>query len=43
MLGQTVAEYALIVASIVLFTLVALLFFGTQISDVLSWIATEIN
>ena len=41
--GQSVAEYALIVSLIVIVALVALAFFGTQISDVLSIIAEQIN
>jgi Flp pilus assembly pilin Flp len=41
--GQSLAEYALIVALIVATALVALSFFGTQISDILAWIAGEIN
>lgn len=41
--GQSVAEYALIVSLIVITALVALAFFGTQISDVLSIIADHIN
>jgi Flp pilus assembly pilin Flp len=41
--GQSLAEYALIVALIVIAALVALTFFGTQIDDVLSTIAHEIN
>ena len=43
MRGQSLAEYALIVSLIVIVALVALSFFGTQISDVLSAIADEIN
>jgi Flp pilus assembly pilin Flp len=41
--GQSLAEYALIVALIVLVALVALTFFGTQINDILSIIADRIN
>ncbi|HWH24494.1 MAG TPA: Flp family type IVb pilin [Candidatus Limnocylindria bacterium] len=41
--GQSLAEYALIVALIVIVALVALSFFGTQISDILSTIADQIN
>ena len=41
--GQSLAEYALIVALIVIVALVALTFFGTQINDVLSIIADQIN
>lgn len=41
--GQSLAEYALIVALIVIVALVALSFFGTQINDVLSIIAERIN
>jgi Flp pilus assembly pilin Flp len=41
--GQSLAEYALIVALIVVVALVALTFFGTQINDVLSIIADQIN
>jgi Flp pilus assembly pilin Flp len=41
--GQSLAEYALIVALIVMVALVALTFFGTQISDILSAIAERIN
>jgi Flp pilus assembly pilin Flp len=41
--GQSLAEYALIVALIVIVALVALTFFGTQINDVLSVIADTIN
>ena len=41
--GQSLAEYALIVALIVIVALVALTFFGTQISDILSLIAKQIN
>ncbi len=42
-LGQSLAEYALIVALIVIVAMVALTFFGTQINDVLSVIADTIN
>jgi Flp pilus assembly pilin Flp len=42
-LGQSLAEYALIVALIVIVAMVALTFFGTQISDILSIIADQIN
>jgi Flp pilus assembly pilin Flp len=41
--GQSVAEYALIVSLIVIVALVALALFGTQISDILSIIAEQIN
>lgn len=41
--GQSLAEYALIVSLIVVVTVVALAFFGTQIGDVLAWIAGEIE
>ena len=41
--GQSLAEYALIVALIVIVALVALTFFGTQINDILSLIADQIN
>ncbi len=41
--GQSLAEYALIVALIVIVAMVALTFFGTQISDILSLIADSIN
>jgi Flp pilus assembly pilin Flp len=41
--GQSLAEYALIVALIVITALVALTFFGTQINDILSIIANQIN
>jgi Flp pilus assembly pilin Flp len=41
--GQSLAEYALIVALIVIVALVALSFFGTQISDILSIIADQLN
>ncbi len=42
-LGQSLAEYALIVALIVIVAMVALTFFGTQINDILSAIADTIN
>lgn len=42
-LGQSLAEYALIVTLIVIVAMVALTFFGTQISDILSVIADQIN
>ncbi len=42
-LGQSLAEYALIVALIVIVAMVALTFFGTQINDILSVIADTIN
>jgi len=42
-LGQSLAEYALIVALIVIVAMVALTFFGTQIEDILSVIADTIN
>ena len=41
--GQSLAEYALIVTLIVIVALVALTFFGTQINDILSVIADQIN
>jgi Flp pilus assembly pilin Flp len=41
--GQSLAEYALIVSLIVIVALVALTFFGTQINDILSLIADQIN
>jgi Flp pilus assembly pilin Flp len=41
--GQSLAEYALIVALIVIVALVALTLFGTQINDFLSVIANQIN
>lgn len=41
--GQSLAEYALIVALIVIVALVALTFFGTQINDILSIVANQIN
>jgi Flp pilus assembly pilin Flp len=41
--GQSLAEYALIVALIVIVALVALTLFGTQINDILSIIADTIN
>jgi Flp pilus assembly pilin Flp len=41
--GQSLAEYALIVALIVMIALVTLTLFGTQISDILSLIAERIN
>jgi Flp pilus assembly pilin Flp len=41
--GQSLAEYALIVAGIVIVALVALAFFGTQINDILSIISNSIN
>lgn len=41
--GQSLAEYALIVALIVIVALVALTFFGTQINDILSAIADQIG
>jgi len=41
--GQSLAEYALIVALIVIVALVALTLFGTQINDILSIIADQIN
>ena len=41
--GQSLAEYALIVALVVIVALVALTFFGTQINDILSVIADTIN
>jgi Flp pilus assembly pilin Flp len=41
--GQALAEYVLIVALIVVVALVALSFFGTQLSDILATIADTIN
>ena len=41
--GQSLVEYALIVAGIVIVALVSLAFFGTQINDVLSIVANSIN
>jgi Flp pilus assembly pilin Flp len=41
--GQALAEYVLIVTLIVLVALVALSFFGTQLSDILSIVADTIN
>ena len=41
--GQSLAEYALIVTLIVIVALVALTLFGTQINDILSLIANQIN
>ena len=41
--GQSLAEYALIVALIVIVALVALTLFGSQINDILSIIADTIN
>jgi Flp pilus assembly pilin Flp len=41
--GQSLAEYVLIVALIVIIALVALTFFGTQIDDILSAISQQIN
>ena len=41
--GQSLAEYALIVTLIVIVALVALTLFGTQINDILSIIANQIN
>ncbi len=41
--GQSLAEYVLIVALIVIVALVALTFFGTQINDILSAISQQIN
>ena len=41
--GQSLAEYALIVALIVIVALVALTLFGSQINDILSVIANQIN
>jgi Flp pilus assembly pilin Flp len=40
--GQGLAEYALILALIVVIALAALLFLGTQISSILSAIAAQI-
>ena len=41
--GHSLAEYALIVAGIVIVALVALTLFGTQINDILSVISDTIN
>lgn len=41
--GQSLAEYALIVALIVIVALIALTLFGSQINDILSLIANQIN
>lgn len=41
--GQSLAEYTLIVALIVIVALVALTLFGTQLNDILSIIADTIN
>lgn len=41
--GQSLAEYVLIVALIVIVALIALTFFGTQINDILSAISQQIN
>ena len=41
--GQSLAEYALIVTLIVIVALVALTLFGSQINDILSMIANQIN
>ena len=41
--GQSLAEYALIVALIVIVAIVALTLFGSQINDILSMIANQIN
>jgi len=41
--GQSLAEYALIVALIVIVALIALTLFGSQINDILSLIAHQIN
>jgi Flp pilus assembly pilin Flp len=41
--GQALAEYVLIVALIAVVALVALSFFGTQLSDILSTISDTIN
>jgi Flp pilus assembly pilin Flp len=41
--GQSLAEYALIVALIVIVALVALTLFGTQINDILSIVSHQIN
>jgi Flp pilus assembly pilin Flp len=41
--GQSLAEYALIVALVVIVALVALSFFGTQIDDILRTIAEQIQ
>jgi Flp pilus assembly pilin Flp len=41
--GQSLAEYALIVALIVIVALVALTLFGTQINDILSIVRNQIN
>ena len=41
--GQALAEYVLIVSLIVVVALVALAFFGSQLSDILSTISETIN
>jgi Flp pilus assembly pilin Flp len=41
--GQSLAEYVLIVALIVIVALVALTLFGSQINDILSAISQQIN
>lgn len=41
--GQALAEYVLIVSLIVIVALVALAFFGAELSDVLSTIADTIH
>lgn len=41
--GQSLAEYALIVALIVIVALVALTLFGTQINDILSIVRNQIS
>ena len=42
-LGQSIAEYALIVGLIVAVAVVALTIFGSQIDGILSFVATTIN
>lgn len=41
--GQGLAEYALILALIVVISFVALQFFGTQISEILSRVGADFN
>lgn len=41
--GQSVGEYALIVALIVIVAVIALTLFGSQIDSILSLVATTIN
>jgi pilus assembly protein Flp/PilA len=40
--GQSLAEYALILALIAIVAIAALIFLGTQINDILSQIGTQI-